>query len=116
MKSLLFSLLASLFIQFTLSADERIGGTLENVDLFQADLYNDDGHNFGEKYSVINRNDHPMRVSIKLTSSQNIDNHLVPYSIVLPPHKKGDLGYITQQDPKKGSDWKYEWQVKKDIN
>jgi hypothetical protein len=111
MKTLIGLFLSTLVTIFPLSADERIGGTLENVDLFIEDLVNEDQHNFGEKYSVINRNAVPVRVSIKLLNKENIEDHLIDDYKIIAPHKKTELGYILQKDPAKPANWKYEWQT-----
>jgi hypothetical protein len=99
---------------FTVNADERIGGTLENVDLLIEDIYNDDGHNFGEKYSAINRAKVSMRVSIELLESENIENHLIEHAVIVDPHRKVDLGSVLQKNVAKGSNWRYEWKATKD--
>lgn len=99
---------------FSLHADERIGGTLENVDLLIEDIYSDEGHNFGEKYSVINRDKASMRVTIRLTESENIEDHLIDHAIIVDPHRRVDLGYIQQKDVAKGACWKYEWKAQRD--
>lgn len=115
MKSLFLFVLILFLLQLSLSAEDRIAGTLNNVDLFKTDLFNEDGHNIGENYFALNRNEAPMRIAIKLASAQNAEDHLIQHIIVLSPHQKADLGYITQQDLNKAANWKYEWDVRKDT-
>lgn len=98
----------------SLSANGRIGGSLENVDLVVEDLYNEDDHNYGEKYYVINRNDHPMRVSIKIKDIINGEDTLIRHTIIVESHDSAELGMIVQKDLGKTADWKYEWQTRPD--
>ena len=111
-----FLLLITIFaleIQF-LSGDEKIGGTIENVDLIVSDLTTDYNHNYGDRYYAINRNDYPVRVSIKMINGVNAEDHLIRNTVIIEPHERADLGLIRQKDPLKTSDWKYEWHVKPD--
>lgn len=110
-----FFLTAMVLGLFTLYGDERVGGTLENVDLLIEDLYNDDGYNFGEKYVAINRGQSQMRISIRLTDMENVEDHLIDHTVILGPHRKVDLGYVIQNNLAKSSNWKYEWKAQKDA-
>ncbi len=107
-------LFLAIFSMHTLFAEEKIGGTLNNTDLIVKDLVNEEGHNYGERYYVLNRNDYPVKVSIKLTDGQNIDDYLVPYTIVVKEFQRIEIGEIYQTDIKKESSWNYEWQVEPD--
>jgi len=111
MKKFFIFLLFTTLPLFSLSAEDRIAGTLDHVDLLIEDLYNDDGHNFGERYLVVNRGKKPKRVSIQLNEVENAEDHLVDDPVTVPPHKKLDLGYVVQKDASRGANWKYEWQV-----
>lgn len=113
--------LLSLFVLLLCTAsplfsEERIAGTLENVDLYVTDLYNDDGHNYGEQYHVRNRNDYPMRIKIQLTDNANADSHLINFTVIVEPHSTADLGYITQKELARGANWKYEWKAVRDSH
>lgn len=104
----------ALFFLSTLGAEERIAGTLDQVDLIATDVKNEDGHNYGEKYSAFNRNDVPMRITIRLTEAENVESYIVPHTLITEPHTQADLGYILQKDVSKNAAWKYEWQAKPD--
>lgn len=106
----IFFIISSFFF-IPLQADERIGGTLNHVDLMIEDLYNEDGHNCGERYYAINRNDCCMRISIKLTKSMNVEDHLIDYTVILDSHKKVDLGFVVQKIVSDTSSWKYDWKA-----
>lgn len=103
------------FIVIPLQASERDVGTLDNVDLIVSDLYNEDRHNYGEEYFVLNRNDHPMRVSIKLTESKNVEDHIIRYTIIVEPHDRVGMGFVLQDEVSKGADWKYTWEAGRDT-
>jgi|ERR1700733_12441237 len=109
-----FLLLVTIFSVYCLSGEERIGGSLENVDLMISDLTNEDNHNYGDRYYAINHNDYPMRVSIRITEGFNAEDRLVRNTIIVEPHEGADLGVITQKNLAKYADWKYEWQTRED--
>ncbi|MGA8164510.1 MAG: hypothetical protein WB791_05725 [Waddliaceae bacterium] len=94
--------------------EEQVVGTLNGVDLIFADLFNKDGHNFGEQYFVLNRNDQPMRVSIRLVGSENAVDHLVKYTIIVNRRDRVEIGKVIQDNLSEGANWKYEWQVETD--
>lgn len=98
----------------SLIGEERIASTLENVDLIIEDIHNENGHNYGEQYFARNRNDHPVKLSIKIAGARNASDDLVPYMIVIRPLDKVKLGKITQADPKQEASWNYEWEVQTD--
>jgi hypothetical protein len=110
-----FFLLITIFSLRFLSGEEKIGGTLENVDLMITDLINEDNHNYGERYYAINHNPYSMRISIKLTDGFNAENRLIRHTIIVEPHDRVELGLITQKDLSKNAEWKYEWQTRVDI-
>lgn len=100
-------------ISTPLSAN-RIGGTIQNVDLIIKNLCNSDNHDCGEEYFVINHNDFPMRVSIRITDQINTDDRLIHNIIIVEPHDKASLGSVLQKDTAKPADWKFQWQTKAD--
>ncbi|NGX42212.1 MAG: hypothetical protein K940chlam7_00489 [Chlamydiae bacterium] len=105
-----------LFVLFALPlfSEERIVDTIENVDLYVNDLYNEDDHNYGEEYYVLNRNDFPMHVSIHLTDNKNAEKHLIKSTVIVGSNLRGDLGHILQKDLSLGATWKYEWKAERD--
>jgi len=113
-KYLTLLLLSILSLSTGLQAEERIAGTLESVDLIIEDMYNEQGHNYGERYFAINRNDTPVRISIRLTEAKNAEDHFVPYTIVVKPLEKVKLGKVKQTDLTAESFWNYAWEVQPD--
>ena len=98
----------------TLSAESHIAETLDNVDLLIEDKFSEKGHNFGEDYYVHNRNDYPVRFTIKINDAINAQNNLIKNIIVIPPNNKAPLGSVRQDDLTKESNWSYEWEVTPD--
>ena len=109
-----FLLFMIIFSTSIYAEEEHVVGTLNDVDLISANLFNEDGHNFGEKYFVLNRNDQPMRISIHLIESENAVDHLVKYTIIVNRHDKVEVGHILQDKISVKANWKYEWQVEND--
>lgn len=105
----------SFLFSAALVGEERIASTLENVDLMIEDVHNNKGHNFGEQYSALNRNDYPVKLSIKIVGARNASDQLVPYTIIVKALDKVKLGKITQANPKEESSWNYEWEVEPDY-
>lgn len=104
----------SLFLSMTLYGEERIAGTLENVDLIIEDVTNEKGHNHGEKYFAFNRNHYPVRLTIRLTDQSNADDQLVPFTIIIKPQDRVQIGIVMQKNPEEESSWNYEWVVEPD--
>jgi hypothetical protein len=114
----IFPVLLSLFFcTFSfLHAEERIASTLNDVDLLVSDLYNENGHNWGEKYIAINHNSFAVKASIKAQDLINAEDKLLRHTIIIEPGDRADLGSIMQKDLSTHADWKYEWQIRPDSN
>lgn len=108
------TLFLTLFFASYVHSGERIAGTMESVDLIIEDMYNDNGHNFGERFYAINRNDFPIRLSIHLTEAKNAENSFVAYTLIINPLEKVKLGKVRQKDLTAESSWNYEWEVQRD--
>lgn len=99
----------------SLFAEEHLASSVNNVDLYVNDLYHEEnGHNYAEEYRAVNRNDFPVRVSIKLTEIVNADNRLIRNTIIIDPKEEAPLGTVQQKDLSKSATWNYQWQAKKD--
>ncbi len=114
-KTAFYFLFFAFFACFTLQAEERIAGTLDEVDLIISEMENDKGHNYGEHYFALNRGTLPVRLTIKLTDTTNAEDRLIAYTIILNPRERADLGTVTQKDVSKESGWKYQWSVEPDV-
>lgn len=95
--------------------EERIAGTLDDVDLIIERLEKDNGHDYGERYFALNRGTSPVRLTIKITDIENADQQLLSHTLILNPHERVDLGTVVQTDITKEARWKYEWSVEPDI-
>lgn len=107
-------LFLTIFSTLSLFAEEKIGGTLNNTDLIIKELVNKEGHNYGERYYILNRNKYPVQVSIKITNSHNVDDYLVPYTVIVKEFQRIEVGEVYQTEITKKSSWDYEWQVQPD--
>ncbi len=96
------------------SLEGRVAESINNVDLIVEEKLNEKGENYGDIYTVHNRNDFPIRFSIKLGDSVNAVDNLTKNTIIVEPNQTASVGTVTMDDPTKESNWSYEIQIKPD--
>lgn len=96
--------------------DERVAETLENVDFIVENLKDEKGNLYGEAYYALNHNNYPIRISIKLVQAENVNQKIVPYTIIMEPDARVSLGSVAKNKSGKDAKWKYEWEVEPDLH
>lgn len=92
----------------------KIADSINNVDLIIEEKVNEKGENYGDDYMVHNRNEFPIRFSIKLSDSMNAIDNLLKNTIIVEPDQTASVGAVIMDDRSKESNWSYEIQVKPD--
>lgn len=109
----MFLCVFSLFFAIV-EAGDKIVDTLHQVDLIVRDKVNEEEHNFGEDYTVYNRNDFPVYVSIRMIVSDNAQNLFVKESKEVGPGMIANLGSVVQEKITEPAKWRYQWVVAAD--
>lgn len=111
MKKILFILVAFCSIH---SLEGRVAESINNVDLIIEDLYNSQGQDYGDDFFIHNRNDIPIRFSIKLTDAINAKDGLLKNTIIIEPQQRISIGSVTMNNLAIEANWSYELNVKPD--
>lgn len=90
---------------------QTVVGEKAGVQILRERRYDAQDLHYGYNYSALNRNSYPVYVSIRLTSSENAYDGLVPGSIIVQAGESAPLGYIVQESVSENANWNFEWKT-----
>lgn len=103
-------LLALLLLIAPLAAQTVVGEKV-GVQILRERRHDPQELHYGYNYSAHNRNPYPVYVSIRLISSENAYDGLVPGSIIVQSGDTTSLGFVVQESVSENANWKFEWKT-----
>jgi len=90
---------------------QTVVGEKVGVQILRERRHDAQDKHYGYNYSAHNRNTYPVYVSIRLTSSENTYDGLLPGSIIVQAGDTAPLGYVVQESISENANWNFEWKT-----
>jgi hypothetical protein len=90
---------------------ERVVGEHRGVEISIVDRISSDGHDHGDEFYALNKNDFAVTVWIVVTEAKNVSTKLIEEPTLLEPGQRLYLGYVYQYDWYSDSEHFYKIQV-----